>query len=133
MVYLKAKTFVRYGDGISIMNIIKKHNPNVKLLFEDVGVKGTAIDGFDNVGGLSTPMVRTDIDNEIWELDIYLLEGTIKFRCRDSWAQNWGADTFPKGVGFLDGPDIMVPEAGNYHIIFKPITGEYEFIKQADD
>ncbi len=128
-IYLKAKTFVRYGDGISIMNIIKKYNPNVKLLFQDVGVKGTAIDGFDNVGGLSTPMIQTDIDNDIWEIDIYLLEGTLKFRCRDSWAQNWGADGFPKGTGTHDGPDIIVPQAGNYNIIFKPITGEYEFIK----
>jgi len=132
-IYLKAKTFVRYGDGISIMNIIKKYNPNVKLLFQDVGIKGTAIDGFDNIGGLSTPMIQTDIDNDIWEIDIYLLEGTIKFRCRDSWAINWGGNDFPKGTGIHDGSDIIIPEAGNYHIIFKPITGEYEFIKLEDE
>ncbi len=128
--YLKAKTMVRYGDGISLMNIIKKYYPDVKLLFQDVGMKGTAIDEFDNIGGLSTPMVRTDSENEIWELDIYLLKGLVKFRCRDSWAQNWGADSFPKGIGYHDGPDISIPEEGNYHVIFKPVTGEYEFIKQ---
>ena len=128
--YQKAKTLVRYGDGISIMNIINKLYPDIKILFKDVGLKGSAIDGFDNVGGLSTPMVRTDVDKDIWELDIYLLKGNIKFRCRDSWAQNWGNIDFPKGIGFHDGPDIPVPEEGNYHVIFKPVTGEYEFIKQ---
>jgi len=130
--YQKARAFVRYGDGISLMNIIKKYYPDVKLLYQDVGLKGTAIDGFDNVGGLSTPMVKTDPENEVWETDIYLLQGKIKFRCRDSWAQNWGADTFPKGVGYHDGPDIPIPDEGNYHVIFKPATGEYEFIKQDD-
>jgi hypothetical protein len=128
--YVKAKSFVRYGDGISLMNIIKKQYPDIKLLFNDVGIKGTAIDGFDNVGGLSTPMTLTDIENNIWETDIYLLKGKIKFRCRDSWAQNWGGESFPKGIGTQDGLDILVPEASNYHIIFKPVTGEYEFIKQ---
>jgi hypothetical protein len=130
--YQKGKTLVRYGDGISLMNIIKKQYPDVKLLFQDVGLKGTAIDGFDNVGGLSTPMVRTDSENDIWELDIYLLQGNVKFRCRDSWAQNWGNSDFPKGTGYQDGPDISIPEEGNYHVIFKPATGEYEFIKLDD-
>lgn len=128
--FQKAKALVRYGDGISLMNIIKKYDPSVKLIFQDVGMKGTAIDGFDNIGGLSTPMLHTDIENDIWELDIYLLKGNVKFRCRDSWAQNWGFSDFPKGKGFHDGPDIPVPEEGNYHVIFKPSTGEYEFIKQ---
>lgn len=127
--YQKAKTLVRYGDGISLMNIIKKYYPDVKLLYQDVGLKGTAIDGFDNIGGLSTPMVHADSENDIWELDIYLLKGNIKFRCRDSWAQNWGNSDFPKGTGYQDGPDIPVPQEGNYHVIFKPATGEYEFIK----
>jgi len=117
-------------DATSIMETIKNYDPEVKLLYQNVGVKGTAIDGFDNVNGKSTPMNLTDIENNVWEVDIYLLKGKIKFRSRDSWAQNWGADTFPKGIGRQDGQDILIPEAGNYHIIFKIVTGEYEFIKQ---
>lgn len=119
-------------DAISIMKTIKNYYPEVKLLFKNVGLKGTAIDGYDNINGKSTPMKLTDVEHEIWEVDIYLLQGKIKFRCNDSWAQNWGADGFPTGIGYQDGPDIVVPEAGNYHIIFKPVTGEYEFIKQVD-
>lgn len=117
-------------DASSIMETIKNYYPEVKLLFKNVGLKGTAIDGFDNVNGKSTPMKLTDVKNEVWEVDIHLLQGRIKFRCNDSWAQNWGADDFPKGIGIQDGPDITVPEEGNYHVVFKPVTGEYEFIKQ---
>jgi hypothetical protein len=117
-------------DAVSIMETIKNYYPEVKLLFKNVGIKGTAIDGFDNVNGKSTPMVLTNEEQSIWEVDIYLLKGVIKFRCNDSWAQNWGGNDFPEGFGFQDGPDITIPEAGNYHIIFKPETGEYEFIKQ---
>ena len=77
-------------------------------------------------------MALSDIENDIWELNIFLKAGKVKFRCRDSWSQNWGSNNFPKGVGLRDGYDIDIPEAGNYKIIFKPVTGEYEFIKQKD-
>ena len=124
----------RYRDGLSIMNLIKDYYPDVKLLYRDVGLKGTAIDGFDNVGGKSTPMILTDVEKSIWEIDIYLLEGNVKFRCRDSWQQNWGAipdaiNVFPKGIGIQEGKDIVIPEAGNYHIILNLTTNMYEFIK----
>lgn len=124
----------RYRDGLSIMNLIKDYYPMVKLLYRDVGLKGTAIDGFDNIGGKSTPMILTDVEKSIWEIDIYLLEGLIKFRCRDSWQQNWGAthqsnDVFPKGIGVQEGSDIIIHEAGNYHVIFNLTTNMYEFIK----
>lgn len=125
----------RYRDGLSIMNLIKNYYPDVKLLYRDVGLKGTAIDGFDNVGGKSTPMVLTDVEKSIWEIDIYLMEGNVKFRCRDSWQQNWGAiqeggnNVFPKGLGVQKGSDIVIPEAGNYHVILNLTTNIYEFIK----
>lgn len=124
----------RYRDGLSIINLIKNYYPDVKLLYRDVGLKGTAIDGFDNVGGKSTPMTLTDIENSIWELDIYLLEGSIKFRCRDSWQQNWGAvprseDSFLQGLGVQDGSDIIIPEKGTYHVTLNLTTNMYEFKK----
>jgi len=120
----------RHSDGVSIRNLIKAYYPGVKMFYKDVGIIGTSIDGFDDVGAKSTPMTLTNKDQNIWELDLYLKAGRVKFRCRDSWAQNWGADKFPNGIGKQDGPDIPIPEAGNYHIIFKPVTGKYEFIKQ---
>ena len=132
---LRYKIFLsnRLSNVISILNVIKNYYPAVKVLYQDVGIIGTSLDGFDDAGGKSTPMILTDIENDIWEINLYLKEGRVKFRCRDSWVQNWGNANFPAGIGELDGEDIEVNEAGNYHIVFKPITGEYEFIKLADD
>jgi len=122
----------RHSDGLSIINLIKTYYPEVKVVYKDVGIIGTSIDGFNDVGAKSTPLILTNKEQNIWELDLYLKVGRVKFRCRDSWAQNWGSTDFPKGIGRQDGADIPIHEAGNYHIIFKPVTGEYEFIKQDD-
>lgn len=120
----------RYKYAESLMQQIKTFYPEAKLIFNNVGIIGTSLDGFDDVGAISTPMTLTDGENTIWETTLYLKQGEVKFRSNDSWFQNWGADTFPKGTGSQDGPNIPIPEAGNYHIVFKPVTGEYEFIKQ---
>jgi hypothetical protein len=125
--YLEALNLLE--DGRSIKKLIKNYYPDVKLLYTDVGIIGSAINGWDE----STPMYFNQKEN-IWEIDLYLNLGEIKFRCRDSWTQNWGNSkaTFPAGFGFQDGGNIPIPESGNYHVIFKPETGEYEFIKQDD-
>ena len=125
--YLEALNLLE--DGRSIKKLIKNYYPEVKLLYSDVGIIGSAINGWDE----STPMYFNQREN-IWEIDLFLNVGEIKFRCRDSWTQNWGNSkaTFPVGFGFQDGGNIPIPEAGNYHVIFKPETGEFEFIKQDD-
>ena len=122
----------RYNDGISIRNLIKSYYPDVKEIYNDVGIIGTSINGFDEVGARSTPMTLTDIKQSIWEIDLYLKEGRVKFRCRDSWLINWGGTTFPKGKADFEGPDIQVTEAGNYHIIINLTANTYEFIKKDD-
>lgn len=121
-----------HGAGVSIRKLIKEFYPDVKELYKNVGIIGTSINGFDDVGAKSTPMTLVNEEQNIWELNLYLKVGRLKFRCNDSWTQNWGDSVFPKGIGIQDGFDIPIPEAGNYHIIFKPVTGEYEFIKQED-
>jgi len=114
----------RYVSGV-----LENYEPGLKIIYEDVGIIGTSINGWDK----STPMVQTDKVSNIWELDLYLKKGEVKFRCNDSWNINWGSIFFPKGYGLLDSyNNIRVAKAGNYHIIFKPVTGEYEFIKQDD-
>jgi hypothetical protein len=124
----------RYGDGISIIRLIKNYSPEVRLLLLDVGIIGTAINGYDNVGAKSTPMSLTNVQKSVWEIDLYLKKGTVKFRCRDSWAQNWGAgyenEVFPKGAAYREGNDIPIDIAGNYHIILDLSENTYEFIKQ---
>ena len=126
--YLDYKTL--NVDAKSILKLIKQYYPEVKLLFQDVGIIGTSIDGFDDVGARSTPMNLVDEDNSIWDIELYLKKGRVKFRCRDSWGINWGGDTFPKGEAILEKGDISIPEAGNYHIILNLTENSYKFIKQ---
>lgn len=122
-------------DGLSIRDLIKNYYPEVKVIYKDVGIIGTAIDGFDDVGAKSTPMVLTDGVQNIWEITMYLKEGRVKFRCRDSWAQNWGVrgqEEFPKGKAVHDGRDINIPEAGNYRVVLNLTDNIYEFRKIDD-
>ena len=122
----------RNNDGISIMRLIKSYYPEVKIIYRDVGIIGTAIDGYDDVGAKSTPMILTDVENSIWQIDLYLKKGTVKFRCRDSWTQNWGASlngspVFPTGKGEHDGANIPIDMAGNYRITLNLKTNSYVF------
>ena len=125
----------RHTDGLSIRELIKNYHPEVKVIYKDVGIIGTSIDGFDDVGAKSTPMTLTDRDINLWEITMYLKVGRVKFRCRDSWAQNWGVTgnaDFPKGNAVHDGRDINIPEASNYRIILNLTDNNYEFIKLDD-
>ena len=120
---------VLQNDALAMLKLIKDYYPEVKLLFQDVGIIGTSIDGFDDVGARSTPMVLTNEEQSIWEIELYLKKGRVKFRCRDSWAINWGGNAFPKGEAYFEGPDISIPEAGNYQIVLNLTANTYEFIK----
>ena len=120
---------IQYRDAqLETLKYILVH-PEVKLLFKDVGIIGTAIDGFDDVGAKSTPMINTDIEKAVWEIALYLKPGAVKFRCRDSWAQNWGGSGFPEGDSGYDGGNILIPEAGNYHITLNLTESWYKFTR----
>jgi len=116
------------SDAESLMKMIKNYYPEVKLLYQDVGIIGTSLDGFDDVGGESYPMIETDFELSIWETELYLKEGLVKFRCRNSWSQNWGGQDFPKGTTISDGDNIQIPKAGNYLIILNLLENTYEFV-----
>lgn len=123
---------VKIGAGRALVEMIENYYPNVKILYSDVGIIGTSIDGYDDVGAISTPMLQTDVNNAVWETTLFLKEGSLKFRCRDSWAQNWGGDTFPEGMGYHDGPNILVDEAGRYHVRLDLSDRTYKFTKLDD-
>jgi len=115
------------SDAESLMKMIRNYYPEVKLLYQDVGIIGTSLDGFDDVGGESYPMIETDFERSIWETELYLKEGKVKFRCRNSWSQNWGGQDFPKGAAVSEGSNIEVPKAGTYRIILNLTENTYEF------
>lgn len=92
-----------------------------------MGIIGTSLGGYDDTGGKSTPMVNSGEQDNVWETTLYLKKGTVKFRCRDSWTQNWGGTDFPTGKTLSDGPNIPVPDAGWYRIVLNLNNGTYSF------
>ena len=123
---------VKASQGESLLKLIKEYYPEVKVLVQDVGIIGTSINGFDNEGAISTPMIETNFEQSIWEIELRLKEGRVKFRCRDSWSQNWGGTSFPEGTSNFDGPDIPVDEPGLYHITLDLSNNTYKFEKLND-
>jgi len=116
----------------NILKMIRNYYPDVKLLFKEVGIIGTSLDGFDDVGGCSTLMIQTDVINSIWEIDLFLKEGEVKFRCRDGWSQSWGGDSIPKGEAIWNGKNILVHKKGYYHITLNINELAYNFEKLKD-
>lgn len=114
-----------YEEGRNLLSDLKTYKPNLKLDY-NIGIIGDAVEGwFVN----STPMVNTKPELGVWELDITLKDGQLKFRNNNSWTLNWGGNKFPNGFSAFYGGNIPV-EAGNYHIILNLTENTYEFIKQ---
>lgn len=59
----------------------------------------------------------------------FTTNGGCKFRANGSWDTNWGAVTFPFGIGTPSGPNCQF-KAGTYLVSFNDITGNYSFIKK---
>ncbi len=92
------------------------------LRLPSIGIIGSATPtGWDSDTDLE------DNGDGTFSIVVYLVEGELKFRSNDSWSVNWGGADFPVGVGTQDGPNIVIPEEGNYRITFNPETGEYSF------
>ena len=114
------------NDGVSILKLIKEYNPEVRLLYKNVGILGSAFPtGWDK----SLPMKLTDAEKQIWELDVFLNDGDVKFRTRDSWLVNWGGKDFPKGKTIYFGDNINV-QKGYYHVKINLLENVYEFTRK---
>ncbi len=61
-----------------------------------------------------------------------LSTGGLKFRKFGTWDVNFGATSFPTGVGVNNGDNIPV-QAGVYDITFNRVTGEYSFVTSASN
>ena len=92
-----------------------------------VGIIGTSVNGWaDDVDMNST-------DGIVYTLTDYpLTAGMMKFRQDNAWDINWGNSDFPAGIGYINGPDIPVPDFCNYDITFNRITGEYAFVNKGN-
>jgi glycosidase len=97
--------------------------------YATVGIIGSATAGGWNN---STPMTK-EADGHTWTLkNTTLTNGEAKFRANNAWTVNWGAPTFPTGVGTQDGLNIPVT-GGVYDITFHDVTGAYQFLPSVGD
>ncbi|MDR3652072.1 MAG: SusE domain-containing protein [Paludibacter sp.] len=55
--------------------------------------------------------------------------GGMKFRANGAWTDNWGAGTFPAGIGSNGGTNIPFLK-GTYIAVLNDIDGSYFFLKQ---
>ena len=113
-------------EAKSIMASIKKYYPNIRMIFENVGIIGTSIDGWNDVA-ISTPM--KEIEFAVFETEKFLKEGDVKFRSNDTWIQNWGGNSFPEGEAISDGSNIHVDQSGIYLIRIDLNSNKYYFTK----
>ena len=112
--------------GLAILELIEKYQPGVKLLYDDIGIIGDALEtGWTT----SVPMNRIDEQTGAWSLEIQLKAGGLKFRNRNSWSDNWGGSSFPEARLQFFGRNIRVTEPGNYKIHFNLKERSYRFEK----
>jgi len=101
-------SFARFVNGI-----LEDYDPTLKIIYKDVGVLGTSLNGWDT----STPLAQTRTDKDVWEAIVYLKEGVVKFRCQDSWDINWGGVLFPKTTTLF-----LNPLRGNMNLLNRMIN-----------
>ncbi|MCF8367851.1 MAG: T9SS type A sorting domain-containing protein [Bacteroidales bacterium] len=89
------------------------------------------IGAFINWNG-DIPMNRDMMNPNEWTLTrSFFADAEVKFRENADWTNNWGAATFPTGVGEPNGPNIPLV-MGVYDISFNCETFEYSFIENTD-
>ena len=91
--------------------------------FPAVGIIGSAVPPYD----WSVDIPMQTMDGNIYAGLVTCVAGEAKFRQDAAWTINWGAATFPAGLGVQDGANIPVP-AGTYLVVFDRTTGAYNFM-----
>lgn len=86
------------------------------LTFEFIEMNWGLIGSATPTGWDSDTDMTYNVDTKVWEIDIDLVVGEIKFRANDAWDYNFGKDN--NGDGSLDfgGDNFAVEADGNYHI-----------------
>jgi hypothetical protein len=94
-------------------------------VYSSMGLIGPATPGGD--WATDFPMVKDADDENLWKIQsVDLTTGEAKFRAEADWVVNWGAASWPSGVGTQDGPNIPI-EGGTYGVTLNSNTGEYAF------
>lgn len=94
-------------------------------VYTTIGIIGDATaGGWDS----DTDLTKDPQNPHVWTGTFTLTPGAAKFRAENDWANNWGSDTAPSGVGIGNGPNIPVEVGGTYFVRFNDATGEYSLM-----
>lgn len=105
------------------LELIKHQFPWMKRHYENLGIIGSALpEGWQK----SVPMQRVPGNDSLWQIEIELGPGAVKFRDSDSWVQNWGGDGFPAGETYFEGANIPI-EPGRYRVLLNLEENWYRF------
>lgn len=93
--------------------------------YSTIGIIGSGAAGWDADIDMTSPTPHIWIGK-----DIPLVEGEIKFRANDDWADDWGAQAddnqeIPLGLGKYKGSNIKIASADKYFVAFNDLTGHY--------
>jgi len=90
-------------------------------IFSQMQIVGDAVDGWD----IGRPMVKSKINSNIWEIELVLNSGELKFRNTDTWDEgNWGgSDSFHGNLEY-DGQNIKMAK-GRYLITLNFDKNDY--------
>jgi len=96
------------------------------ITYSSIGIIGSATaNGWD---GDDIDLTQSSSDPNVWEGNITLGEGEIKFRANDDWIIDWGGSAFPMDTAVLKGDNITVVP-GDYLVTFNTETLVYEFLE----
>lgn len=140
--YGSDKTAPNFPSGTLIKsggNDIKVETPGEYLItidtvaktykFEVTGYRSIGIIGDATPTGWGSDTDMNKVGADDWELKIDLIDGPLKFRADDDWANNWGGTAWPKGTGVFNSNDNIPAKAGRYLVKFNSKTAEYNFIE----
>ena len=132
-----------YSAAELIQVAVRERLPNPKLPIQNLGLRGSAIDGV----WVRTEHLEREDNGSWWSGEVELEDGMVKFLANESYAISWGvepdwtkvepfrdtthflgdpATVFPTGTAVFDGQNIPVT-AGRYRVRFNEDTFEYAF------
>jgi hypothetical protein len=126
-VYVRVKSLVNTIGGEPLYSsIVSRIVTPYKISdcgnFCSIGLIGSATPGGwnnDTDLHLSNPE-----DKFNWTVTLFLIEGDVKLRAGDDWADNWGGNSL-SGTGVPGGADIHIPSEGYYTVKFNDQSLEY--------
>lgn len=112
---------------------ISLNSINHTLTIEKVADVTTSYNTLGMIGAFtdwSSDIAMTAYNKHSWYKEVTFNANTEgKFRANSDWGINWGATTFPVGIGVGNGPNIPLA-AGTYMVMFNDISGCYYFYKK---